>query len=749
MRLFRTLVAFVASTAAACGSSDRAPPAPPPAGCGALEVRAADGSCAAVGVPASACAAGFTATGDGACAPVLPAGDCADGTMAVPGDAACASVGPAEPPACAAGTMAIPGESACRDVADCGTSPWGDAPATTSTVYVDAAYAGATSDGSMTSPFKTIGAAVAAASSGAVVAIAAGRYAESLALAKPIKLWGRCPKLVDIASSGAPAAIAIGATAGASEIHALSITGDAAGVTVAAGADGVVIDRVRVHDTASFGVNASASVSVARSLFEGVAAGGVRVVGATGTIDASVMRAIKGDPADRLSWGEGVRAASGADVTVTKTLVEGAHEAGVLAVDSSLHVSGMVIRDTERDLGVGGYGYGIEMSIHPGGGSARRLDVSDTLVARNRSAGIAVGGNALAVVESTRVTGTRAHDPDDTRGYGLIAEPQGSGAAPNVTVRRSLFERNLAAGIAAEAAVVRVEASVVRDTSPEIARSSTGAGNFGNGIVALASEMTRARAKLTVVGSLVERNHVLGIAVQGSDGEILGTLVRATLADAQHQFGYGVAAYDDRPSLQRSNVHVTACVLTGNRGMEMQISDSDVIVDATTIASTLPRSIDGLDGHGIAVQSGGGYTTPPTLVLRRSSIADCAEAGVLASGATVTIDATLVRATRAHAVDGGFGDGIDVFGSTLTMTSSRVEGSARAGLASFGGTSSVEGSAFACNAITLDGENASDGTSYAFSFGANVSCACGAQASACQVLSSSLSAPKPVHDTGH
>src|SRR5438067_2975704 len=49
----------------------------------------------------------------------------------------------------------------------------------TCTVHVDAANGGA-ADGSAASPFKTLGAAIAAASSGAVICVAAGTYPEAL-----------------------------------------------------------------------------------------------------------------------------------------------------------------------------------------------------------------------------------------------------------------------------------------------------------------------------------------------------------------------------------------------------------------------------------------------------------------------------------------------------------------------------------------------------------------------------------------
>src|SRR5207237_614247 len=124
-----------------------------------------------------------------------------------------------------------------------------------------------TSDGSAQRPFATIAAGVAAAPSGAIVAVAAGRYPESVAIqGKAIRLWGRCPKMVEIASTGA-AAVTI--TASASELHTVALTGAGDGVSTA-GANGVALDRLRIHDTTRMGVNAGGDFTLKGSLIESV-----------------------------------------------------------------------------------------------------------------------------------------------------------------------------------------------------------------------------------------------------------------------------------------------------------------------------------------------------------------------------------------------------------------------------------------------------------------------------------------------
>src|SRR6185436_14341410 len=81
--------------------------------------------------------------------------------------------------------------------------------------------------------------------------VAAGSYAEDVTIeGKPVRLWGRCPESVEIVGTGGEFSAVFVRDTGASttEIHDLAVSGPAIGLVVS-GAEGVVIDRVRVHDT--------------------------------------------------------------------------------------------------------------------------------------------------------------------------------------------------------------------------------------------------------------------------------------------------------------------------------------------------------------------------------------------------------------------------------------------------------------------------------------------------------------------
>src|SRR6185436_10488706 len=108
------------------------------------------------------------------------------------------------PATCPPGSLAVPGDAACREIAPCGTGTWGDIPVEASTEHVDASYVGGASDGTSAKPWTTIQEAVDAAAPGAIVAVAAGSYAEDVRIdGKALRLWGVCPGEVEVVGSSA------------------------------------------------------------------------------------------------------------------------------------------------------------------------------------------------------------------------------------------------------------------------------------------------------------------------------------------------------------------------------------------------------------------------------------------------------------------------------------------------------------------------------------------------------------------
>jgi hypothetical protein len=256
--------------------------------------RVANDRCLAPGVQDDGCPAGTLGLPDGSCQPAgVPPELCADG-FEPDGDVGGEPVVPAEP--CPPGLMAAPGESICHEVLPCGAGEWGDIPIDATTVYVDASYPGADSDGSAANPWITISQGVAAAAPGVLVAVAAGSYVEDVVVqGKPVRLHGKCPGEVEIVGTPAGlAALDVREGASGSEVRALVLTGAGLGLVVS-GAEDVLVEAAWVHGALWRGVDIEdalgpTSVGLHGSLIEEDHEVGVFVAGSTATLEGVVVR---------------------------------------------------------------------------------------------------------------------------------------------------------------------------------------------------------------------------------------------------------------------------------------------------------------------------------------------------------------------------------------------------------------------------------------------------------------------------
>src|SRR5262249_6424738 len=155
---------------------------------------------------------------------------------------------------CGKGQLAVPGDASCHDVAPCGQSKWGAAPIEASTVFVDASYAGGASDGSQNAPWTSVQEGVEHATDAAVGANAAGTYVEDVAIAKRVRLWGRCPSEVELDAVMALSAVFLKSGASGAEVHDLALGGPTIGL-LASGVENVVVDRVWIHDAGGRGID--------------------------------------------------------------------------------------------------------------------------------------------------------------------------------------------------------------------------------------------------------------------------------------------------------------------------------------------------------------------------------------------------------------------------------------------------------------------------------------------------------------
>jgi hypothetical protein len=623
-------------------------------------------ACVPAGIPEDECAAGFEAS-NGSCEAVLPAG------------------------ACPVGQMAVPGDAACREVMDCGRAPWGVAPIDATTQHVDAAFDG-TSDGSARAPWTTIAAALAAASKGAVVAIAAGTYAETLPVVnKAVRLWGRCPSLVTIQAPATAAAVldVESSEADGAEIHGVTLTGPTTGVLVA-GAENVLVDRVHI-DGAIRGIEADyfgvTSVTVTGSLIERSTSLGVVSFGGTVTIDASVVRGT-GSASPNPFEGNGLMAAVEMTskrrpaVAVTRSVFEENTGIGMVVYGGDATIAGTVVRRT-KPTSAGEHGTGMHFEYAAETGDVTKVTVEGSLVAENRYIGIKVIGSDLTM-RTTVVRDTGLEEQDANWGVGIDVETRAApGPLATAAVTACVLERNHGANVFTKDGTVQLDGVVLRDSLPDAD------GQFGYGAVATIEDDRR--AYLALRGCEITRATRGGVFVVGSDADIDGTAIRDTLPDPSALGGRGITAQHALASGERANLHLTRSLVEGSRDVGVFIGSSDGTVEDTVIRGTLARASDGHIGDGLVVLTNN--ELPANAFVSRT----------------------------------------------------RIETSARAGILAYSGNVTVSGSTLECNPIALDGEDFAGSQHIAsLTDGGDNVCGCNGQSAVCQVVSSGLEPPTAI-----
>lgn len=585
--------------------------------------------------------------------------------------------------------MAVPGETTCREVAPCGSGRWGTIPVEPSTQYVDGAYAGLDSDGTAERPWTTIQAAVEAADESAIVAIAAGQYAELVDInGKPVRLWGVCPAKVEIVGDADNPAVVVRNGADGAELHDVAITGAHLGVGILNALD-VHIDRLWIHDTGSMGLDVEASLS------------------------------------------------SSADVS--GSLIESAHEVGVFSWASELTLESCVVRRTQLEpSGFGGYG--IQARQDPSTGEAATLSITRSLVAENRQMGILVLGSTLTA-DGVAVMDTEPR-ADGGLGRGISVFWEEITTTPSsATIRQVVLARNREVGLMVGASDVSIERTTVRDTLPEV---STGQGGRGIGIEGSPNGLVRSTGAIRE--SLIERAGGVGMFAAAADAIVESTIVRGGAeAPGGSAPGRGVEARH-LSSAAPTTLTIRGDVIEGNADIGILLGGVHAEIDETLVRGTRPNLTSGWFGRGIQIQDFDGRVS--TATVRRTRVEESYDLGVGIMDASVTIEATTIAATHPRASNGSFGDGLVVESfegsrSEAIVRDSRIERSARAGVANFGGRIVVGQAVLECNPIYMNGETV-NGFDFAFEDQGDNVCGCDGAPRACQVLSSMLTPPEAV-----
>jgi hypothetical protein len=625
------------------------------------------------------CAPGSMALADGSCLEAgVPAELCAEGFAATDGRG-CEPILPAP---CPRGQLAVPGDTACRAPAACGSGTWVEMPADAAVEYVDPSHLGA-SDGSEGAPWTTLADALEAAQPGGVIALAAGSYPAPV-VSKPLAIRGRCPELVEIAG-GIISSFTILSSASGTHIQGVALAG--AGLVVL-GRD-VRLEQSWIHDTVEPGVFAQpgSSVAISASLIEGARDLGIVAVDAEMIVEGSAIR-------DTVfaGWGGGLVAQGQSKVTLRRSVVERTSSVGIFASGSILTVDAAVVRDTAR------------------------------------------GMNDLA-------RGMSAHDDLET------------GARSTVTLTGSVFERNLDAGLVIEASDALVEGCVFRDGDPSSAVPSAG-------VVVISGYDSGARADAILRSSTFERLVTTGILVQNSDALIEGALVRDVVPDATGLGGWGIRFLNHLSENTPASGSVVGSRVERAHNSAILVEASSATIRGTRVSDTQPDA-EGGRGRGITVQYGEDdvFFEPGAATIEHTLVERSGEIGIVVGGSNATLRSVVVRGTEGNA-EGRFGDGIVVMTVPIRPGLARpasallegvlVERSARAGVSSFGAEVAIQDSSLLCNTFQLDGESRYFFVDIPFRFDdrGNNRCGCGEARAACAVESSGLEPPIPEAPSG-
>lgn len=609
------------------------------------------------------CTAGFRAEERGrGCVPILPPRECPPGTRSQVGSVECVAVGVTR---CAAGFERAEGGWGCSPILTQGSCPQAERPRLgvrdcvpvascdafpppEATHFVRADYAAVELD---KTHFRTIGAAIAAAPSGATVAIDRGTYVESVDISKPVTLVGRCPAETLVSGAGTATKGLLVRTRDVS-LRGFTIDGFEYGMHV--------VGRLAMRDVIVRGSRRAGIFSAQQATLE---LSNVVVEGGTMV------------PGTREAYGLLVQ--QGSTARVEDSVFADNEFTNVAALDAgtSLRVSRSIIKSGRSSSSANALS---SAGVGAVAGKGATFDIEESAIVDNRENGVLLlESGATVSIRGSVVAGTRPSDSAD--GAGLFAFA-GSAFAEETT-----FAENGRTDVALQGAA---EAEL---TSVTIARAAGKAAPATEG-AALVTE-GRARATLRSVAALASRN--LGLRIRGTgSASIVESLVADTAPVAGDIGGYALAvAPHSVLAMSRSTVrNATAASLLLDGGIAKL---SEVLVTHT-------RSRAGSGGNAISVQTGGTVEVERSAFVSNRSIA----IGVISEGSRASVVDSTIMDTDSD--DGGsFGMGVFVAGASASILRTTILSSKSVGVAFASGSGLLDDSVLANNTVAMHAQGGS------------------------------------------
>ncbi|MFO0661378.1 MAG: right-handed parallel beta-helix repeat-containing protein [Polyangiaceae bacterium] len=436
---------------------------------------------------------------------------------------------------------------------------------------------------------------------------------------------------------------------------------------------------------------------------------------------------------------------------ITSTVLDHQYENGIYLRGAHAKIDNVVVSNTSTQAadGTGGWGIDIENadSTEAGDVVPSEVQLSNSLVDASTELGVALLGANLTV-DRCWIRNTVGAASTLITASGIGSGPANAVHPANLTVTGSLIEHNSTVGITISGTTATVTSTTIRDTQPNDQPYQIGIGaqiqsDLGN----------KAPGNATFDGVLVEDNIHGGVSVVGASFYGKGVVIRRTEAEpTSGRFGGGLYATFDNKNNLASTIELHGSVIDQSTEVGMLLSATTATVSTTSITRTRPRVLDQRYGRGVNIQANEKDGRTAAATFDRVSIADNLESGMVVSASPVTLRRSVIRATHADQKNDEFGDGLwVVLGAELTVESSLVQTSQRAGLSLLGATASLASSHLDCNAVSMNQEDltglsATDGVarkSKLTNLGGNL-CSCGDHEIACTVQSNHFAPPDTI-----
>jgi hypothetical protein len=409
-------------------------------------------------------------------------------------------------------------------------------------------------------------------------------------------------------------------------------------------------------------VGACGSLRVEASLVTGNQQAGLIIAGEDVTVLASAISGTLPEEGSQ-TYGMGIYATCQPSLevcghlVVDGSLVTGNRMAGIATEGGDTTVRASVISGTLPQASDGTYGEGLLTTCDSAVGACGTLRVDGTLVTGNRDVGLFVEG-VSATVRASVVRDTLPQQSDQTAGWGIGAHCHvPTGTCASLVVDGSLVTGNRGVGVITFGAEAEVRASVVSGTLPQASDQA-----FGRGIGAQCASDQGVCGSLLVAESLVTDNRGVGIITFGAVAEVRASVVSGTLPQESDQaFGWGIGAQCDPAVGVCGALTVDGSLVAGNRLVGLFVSGVDATVNASVVTETRPQESDHSGGRGLSAQCDLDLAVCGRLSVTESLVVHSEEAGIFILGVPADLAGVAVVDTATNAAGpkaGEYGQGI-------------------------------------------------------------------------------------------